>query len=295
MLDRICSFATCTELACLRTSLSRGELQFEKYFAGGSGRFSTDLDFAVRNIGDDASAVLDMLAEAIDGLEIGPFVFGTEIRRGRRHLTFNVAEFGGVGQLSSKLDIAAPPWLDPKPQGWVPLPIHTQYGGPLPSVPVVRLEENMAEKIARLNRTTTARDVYDLVWIMRKWRSHHRAQLDFNLVRRLAVMKIWTDMHGISTNGASWKSPFQSGPFDLDRWLRPRHAREFDDENIGLLAVPPPSLDELGEHLANDYRFLADLDAREREIARCHGADRNIVLEMVSELPGRRLPHGTCW
>ena len=28
------------------------------------------------------------------------------------------------------------------------------------------MEENLAEKISRLNRTTTARDMYDLAWIV---------------------------------------------------------------------------------------------------------------------------------
>jgi predicted nucleotidyltransferase component of viral defense system len=38
------------------------------------------------------------------------------------------------------------------------MPIHATYGVPsLPELQVVRLEENIAEKISRLNRTTTAR------------------------------------------------------------------------------------------------------------------------------------------
>jgi len=32
----------------------------------------------------------------------------------------------------------------------------------MPELQVVRLEKNIAEKISRLNRTTTARDLYDL-------------------------------------------------------------------------------------------------------------------------------------
>ena len=31
---------------------------------------------------------------------------------------------------------------------------------------MVRLEENIAEKISRLGRTTTARDMYDLTWLV---------------------------------------------------------------------------------------------------------------------------------
>lgn len=48
----------------------------------------------------------------------------------------------------------------------MPLPVHATYGPPeLPQLPVVRLEENLAEKISRLNRATPARDMYDLAWV----------------------------------------------------------------------------------------------------------------------------------
>ena len=40
------------------------------------------------------------------------------------------------------------------------MPVHATYGTrPLPALQVVRMEENLAEKISRLNRTTTARDM----------------------------------------------------------------------------------------------------------------------------------------
>src|SRR5690554_4752736 len=74
----------------------------------------------------------------------------------------------GTGELRSKLDAGPPPWLPITQQAWVPLPIHSEYGGPLPLLPVVRIEENIAEKIARLNRRTFARDMYDLVWLAQK-------------------------------------------------------------------------------------------------------------------------------
>jgi Nucleotidyl transferase AbiEii toxin, Type IV TA system len=47
---------------------------------------------------------------------------------------------------------------------------------------VVRLEENIAEKISRLGRTTTARDMYDLTWLV----THPRdiGDLETDLIRR---------------------------------------------------------------------------------------------------------------
>lgn len=49
---------------------------------------------------------------------------------------------------------------DLRRQGQSPMPIHVQYGFGLPEIPAVRLEENIAEKFARLNRTATARELY---------------------------------------------------------------------------------------------------------------------------------------
>ena len=77
--------------------------------------------------------------------------------------------------------------------------------------------------------------------------------------------------------------------------LRPRPIREFDDENIGLLAAPPPSLDELGEALSREYQFLRELQPDEQTLARCRGGDRNLLLHALDALPGTQMAHGTCW
>ena len=105
--------------------------------------------------------------------------------------------FHGVGyELSSKVDINSPPWLTPVMRDWIPIPIHKQYGNlVLPLFKIIRLEENIAEKIARLNRITTARDMYDLSWIMTT--AKIASTLDFDLIRRLAVLKIWVDAFGV--------------------------------------------------------------------------------------------------
>lgn len=72
---------------------------------------------------------------------------------------------------------------------------------PLLEIKTVRLEENTSEKIARLNRTTTARDMYDLAWICSQGRLW--GELDKALIRRLAVLKVWTDSNGIHANGTT--------------------------------------------------------------------------------------------
>ena len=109
--------------------------------------------------------------------------------------------------------------------------------------------------------------------------------LDRDLVRRLAVLKIWVDAHGISTASAARKPGHEPAAFDPDRWLRPRDAREFDLGDDGALAVPCPTTPELSEAVRSSYRFLADLDGDERQLAEARGQDRPPALQLLAELP----------
>lgn len=281
------------EIGLLDELAFKGGTALRKLYAGVQGRFSLDLDFSVRNLDGDAGATLDLLVEAVAGLELGPFRYGTVQRRGKVHLTI-ATDLTSTGTLTSKLDVNPPPWLEPVRRGWVPMDIHSQYGGPLPQLTAVRLEENVAEKIARLNRTTTARDAYDLVWL---WR-HHRegGGLDAGLVRRLAVLKIWVDAYGLSGPGALvWKPGHEAFAFDPASWLRTRQTVEFDAQDIGLLSVPVPDLDDLAADLVAGYGFLRDLSSDEAAIARLDAGDRTQVLRMVAELPTSRLAAGMIW
>lgn len=154
------------EIGLLDELAFKGGTALRKLYAGNQGRFSLDLDFSVRDLDGDADTVLALLIDAVARLRLGPFSYGTTQRRGKTHLLIDTA-LSPTGSLSSKLDVNPPPWLEPTRRGWVHLDIHAHYDGPLPQLTVVRIEENAAEKIARLNRTTTARDVYDLVWLWR--------------------------------------------------------------------------------------------------------------------------------
>jgi predicted nucleotidyltransferase component of viral defense system len=276
------------EVGVLSTLAFKGGTAIRKVYAGASGRFSTDLDFAVRNLTDDPSTVLDLVAESCDGLELGGIRFGIEERRGKLHLSYASDLVPGTDVLRSKLDVGPPPWLFPEDRAWVRLPIHERYGGPLPHLPVVRIEETIAEKIARLTRRTYARDAYDLVWIARQ----PGVPLDQALVRRLAVLKCWVDLHGLSAAHHAWRPAHGPRALDVERWLRPRAASAFDDEQIGLLTAPPPDLDELGADLPRYYGWLGDLDDVERAVAAGDAADRTLVLRLLGELPGARLVGG---
>lgn len=82
-----------------------------------------------------------------------------------------------------------------------------------------------------------------------------------------------------------WKPGHEGSVFDPDHWLRQRTDDEFDIEDIGALAVPPPKLPDLAANVSNGYQFLVDLTDEERRVARCEPADRDLVLAMLQELP----------
>jgi uncharacterized protein len=232
----------------------KGGTALRKLYAGNAGRFSTGFRYFVEN------------------------------HRGRAQVRYETP-FGGVGNLTTKLDIGPAPWLPPDERGWVRLPVHAAYDLP-PALPVMSLAENMAEKVARLTRRTPARDVYDLAWISST--SPHSG-FDRPLVRRLAVLKNWVDQHGLSSPPAAWRPVTGAIPYDPGRWQMTRRAADFDEDSIGILAVPPPSLDALGDQLRTHFGFLADLDGAERRIIAGGAGSRNLVLEAISSLPGARL------
>ncbi len=161
------------ENGALASVAIKGGTAIRKLYAGNEGRFSLDLDFAVARIGQSREEAALAFAAAVEGLAVGPFSYGVAERRGKWSVTFS-SPFVPEPTLQTKLDFSPPPWLEPLEASWVPMPVHGCYGGPLPAIQTVRLEENIAEKVARLNRTTAARDMYDLAWLFGRsslWRA----------------------------------------------------------------------------------------------------------------------------
>jgi len=266
----------------------KGGTSLRKLYAGNEGRFSLDLDFGITNIYDNPDDVISEFVVAVSGLKLGPFMYDMSERRGKWTVAYSHPFSGTDYVLSSKIDLSPPPWLIPIKRNWIPLPIHKQYGEPpLPKFQVVRLEENIAEKIARLNRTTTARDMYDLSWIMKT--TTISSMLDLGLVRRLAVLKIWVDANGVHGGNSFWKQAHNGYPFDPEKWLRARNISDFDADDIGALAVPVPAFDELSITISRSFSFLLDLNEDELTIANARGQDRPLVLQSLRNLPGGRL------
>lgn len=169
--------------------------------------------------------------------------------------------------------------------------MHDAYRLPA-SLPVMALSENMAEKIARLSRRTPARDVYDLVWIASN--SPHSG-FDRDLVRRLSILKTWVDQHGLHSPPGSWQPVAGATAYDPTLWNRARAVSDFDDESIGMLAVPAPKLVDLASAMLGPYSFLGEPDEIERNIIAGGAEGRSLVIAQIRSLPGTRFGSRELW
>ena len=267
----------------------KGGTAIRKLYAGKEGRFSLDLDFSIDDPDSDpADRTLDFISE-IDGLKIGPFSYSISERRNKWYIGLS-SPYNDGEIFRTKLDFASYPWIEPVTRSVVTLPIHKQYGFELPEIHTVCLEENMAEKIARLNRTSTARDMYDLNWLLET--KSVSDTIDKGLLKRLVVLKIWVDSYGMHYRNIFWHPAHSPSVFDPDKWLNGRNPDDVDAEDIGTLAVPAPTPENLIKRLRTNYRFLTEFDEVEKTIAKSNQKDRSLVIQALTELPGNRLGKG---
>lgn len=161
-------------------------------------------------------------------------------------------------QLSLTADVLAP----------MHLPIHDRYDFTLPPTPVVRMDEAVAEKLARYRRVSLVRDLYDLDWYAKA------GVMDEPLVRRLWVLKVYRD---IVVDGRGAK------PIDPDDVVGIRTAKDFRPEDIGYL-TKPVRIDEWIATVRARYAFLADLDPRERGWSECNERDLYEVETVLAQI-----------
>lgn len=231
----------------------KGGTALRKFRAGNAGRFSTDLDFA----GTD-QPVAELLIETLDGASIAGFSLRIEALNEFRRSILHISTPFGEPEIPARIDCSTKaPWLPAEQLAPITLPIH-RYNITLPTIPVMRSEEVLAEKLARYRRASLARDLYDLAWYARG------GPLNESLIRRLAVLKVWYD---VNDDGLG------SRPFSADDVLRPREERSFRPEDIGYLTTP---VDIVGWEIdvRRRFAFLAHLDDVERTIANCSLGDR---------------------
>jgi len=237
-----------------RGLIFKGGTALRKFRAGNAGRFSTDLDLAAPEE-EMALAVL----QAFDGVEIDGFTFAIDNLGddGRRADLIVDTPFGRP-QLGAKIELARHALsLEPEVLYPVRLAIHDRYSFTLRPTPVVRVEEAVAEKLARYRRVSLARDLYDLQWFATS------RVFDEELTRRLWVLKVYRD---VVADGRGKK------PVDPHEVLRARVASEFRQEDIGYL-TKPVQLNEWIATVCSRYTFVADLDADEQRWAQCNERD----------------------
>lgn len=237
------------------------------------------------DISADRATAGDLLAGEIDGVTLDPFRFGCRHDGGRWKVDTHSRFAGSLPPM--KFDVGPPCWLETTETRLAHTGIQDRYDFDLPQLPAMAPEENLAEKTARLNRTATARDAVDLVWAAST--SPH-SNMDRDRVRRLVTLRVWVDNHGLNRH---WTPAPAARPFDPSRWLSPRD--QWDDQTIGLLAHPPPTLEGLARDLARCYAWLTDLDESERRFARAEVADHDDVVAAVADLPGAALPRDYLW
>ncbi|WP_019874482.1 nucleotidyl transferase AbiEii/AbiGii toxin family protein [Sporichthya polymorpha] len=243
----------------------KGGTALRKFRAGNAGRFSTDLDFAAA----DEELALAAL-EALDGVEIDGFAFaidnlGEDGRRG----DLRVDTPFGRPRLGAKVELARHPLsLAPQLVSPVRLAIHDRYDFTLAPTPVVRVEEAVAEKLARFRRVSLARDLYDLQWFA------SAGSLDEGLTRRLWVLKVYRD---VIVDGRG------TPPIAAADVLRPRTRTDFRTEDIGYLTTPV-RIDEWIATVRTRYAFLADLDADEQRWAACNARHLHEVTAALAAL-----------
>jgi len=241
----------------------KGGTALRKCRAGNAGRFSTDLDFAVE---DEATAAL--VLGTLDGAQVDGFGFELQNRDGDRRADLLVdTPFGRPG-LGAKIDLSTRGlWLPPVREPLVPLPIHKRYDVVLPSIPVMALEEQIAEKLARYRRASLARDLYDLAWCAER-------TFDESLVRRLWVLKCFFD---IVDDGLGTKPVTASDVIDA------REESSFASEQIGYLTKP---VDLAGwvRVVRSRFGFLDEMDADELTWATVNPGDRWSAQQAIEAL-----------
>lgn len=241
----------------------KGGTALRKFRAGNAGWFSTDLDFSVE---DDTTAAL--LLDTLDGREIDGFGFELQARDGYRRANLVVDTPFGRPRLPAKIDLSTRGlWLPPVEETMVPLPIHKRYDVVIPSVAVMTLEEQIAEKLARYRRASLARDLYDLAWCAVR-------PFEESLVRRLWVLKCYSDIvdDGLGTR-----------PINAADILDARNESSFASEQIGYLTKP---VDVAGwvRIVRSRFSFLADLDADEMRWVAANPGDRWEAQQVVDAL-----------
>ena len=155
----------------------KGGTALRKFHFGHKSRFSFDLDF------EAADGTAEIIADELDGYSSHGFVFAINERRGHHSLKVDSPLFSD-GFYDVKMDFSHRGcWLSPDERKPLASPVLAgQVWDEEATVPILRLEENVAEKLSRWQNRQLVRDLYDLAEIANDIN-------DLSLVAKLYVLK----------------------------------------------------------------------------------------------------------
>jgi len=212
---------------------------------GDVGRLSEDLDFTNASLPEEPEAVLRAAFEPESyGVR---FTVVEPYRTARRNWACRVGyrHVWDEGEFRLEVSYREPLFLPART--WPPLPQPYFAALPFapPSIPCLRVEEALAEKLRAIQQRATERDLYDAV-------RYGRKGFDEELVRLLAVGKLWNDREG----------------FDPDRILRTLAdgRREWPDLERLIGRARRRDWNRETAEAAKRFRFLAELTPFEREL-----------------------------
>lgn len=172
----------------------KGDTYVRMMVTGDAGRLSEDLDFTNNGLPEDPRALLD---DAFVAPHFGvQFRVVEPYRTAARNWACGVeyAHEWDRGRFRFEISYREAPFLPPL--RWRPLDqlYFSDLPFPVPEIPCLRLEEAIAEKLRAIQQRATERDLYDAT-------RYGQKGFDQDLVRLLAVGKLWNDHQALNPDG----------------------------------------------------------------------------------------------
>jgi len=161
---------------------------------GDAGRLSEDLDFTNNGLPEDPQALLD---EAFASPHFGvQFRVRDPYRTSARNWACGVEYAHEWDQGRFRFEISYRESVFLPPERWRPISqlYFPALPFPAPEIPSLRLEEAIAEKLRAIQQRATERDLYDAA-------RYGQKGFDQELVRLLAVAKLWNDRQAFDPEG----------------------------------------------------------------------------------------------
>ena len=159
MLDHALGFLSSAGVFEACDLVLKGGTAVRKFHLADAGRLSFDLDF------DGPEGAQQLTVEALNGAQWGGFKFSVAERRGH-HTLISETPFGIT--CAAGLDFSnRGTWEPPQTQHFNERRLHEHYDEELPAVPVMTIDETVAEKLSRWQHNPLIRDLHDLIALRR--------------------------------------------------------------------------------------------------------------------------------